>query len=140
MSFPIYPAIYPLHPSPPPLPPPKKKVMSSESDFFLFLPTKLYVYILCFISCINAESKEEGKYQESIQLSTTPDLGHHMGSKKNTRIHHIQKGQEVRVSSVPFSDNIWLQNKKKQHFYKIKVLFCFVFKIKCYLPIQLYKW
>ena len=25
------------------------------------------------------QSKEEGKYQESIQLSTRPDQGHHMG-------------------------------------------------------------
>ena len=30
------------------------------------------------VSCIN-ESKKGGKYQESIQSSTTPDLGYHMG-------------------------------------------------------------
>ena len=26
-----------------------------------------------------AESKEEGKYQESIQSSFTPNIGHHIG-------------------------------------------------------------
>ena len=30
------------------------------------------------VSC-NNESKKGGKYQESIQSSTTPDLGYHMG-------------------------------------------------------------
>ena len=28
---------------------------------------------------VDYQNKEEGKYQESIQSSTTPDLGHHMG-------------------------------------------------------------
>ena len=28
---------------------------------------------------LNQQSKEEGKYQESIQSGTTPDLEHHMG-------------------------------------------------------------
>ena len=79
---------HPLSPSPPP----KKKSNGLRMGFFLFLPTKLYVYILCFISCINAESKEDGKYQESIQLSTTPDLGHHMGSEKKHKNASHTKG------------------------------------------------
>ena len=32
------------------------------------------------------ESKEEGKDQESIQSSTTPDPGHHMGKRQRERI------------------------------------------------------
>ena len=36
------------------------------------------------------KSREEGEDQESIQTSTTPNPGHHMGSDKNTRKHHIQ--------------------------------------------------
>ena len=39
-----------------------------------------------FIMC----TKEEGKDQESIQSSTTPDPGHHRESDKNTRKHHVQ--------------------------------------------------
>ena len=38
---------------------------------------------------------DEGKDQESIQLSTTPDPGHHMGKWQNTRELQIQAGQEV---------------------------------------------
>ena len=41
------------------------------------------------------QDKEEGKDQGSIQLNTTPDPGHHMGSHKNTRKHHIQESQAV---------------------------------------------
>ena len=38
------------------------------------------------------KSKEEGKDQESIQSSTTPDPGHHMGKK-----HHTQESPEVNL-------------------------------------------
>ena len=41
----------------------------------------------------------EGKDQESIQWSATPDLGHNKGKWQNTRKHHTQEGQEV----YPFS-------------------------------------
>ena len=42
-------------------------------------------------------SKEVGKYQESIQSSTTPDPGHHIiwESDKITRKHHPQESQAV---------------------------------------------
>ena len=39
--------------------------------------------------------KEEANYQALIQLSTTPDPGHHMGKLQNTRKHHIQEKQEL---------------------------------------------
>ena len=39
------------------------------------------------------QRKEEGKDQESIPSSTTPDQGHHMESDKNTRKHNTQKCQ-----------------------------------------------
>ena len=47
-------------------------------------------------------SKEEGKDQEPIQSSTTPDRGHHMTKTKNIRKkrqnirkHHTQESQEA---------------------------------------------
>ena len=38
---------------------------------------------------------KEGKDQESIQSSTTPDPRHHMGKGQNTRKHHTHESQEV---------------------------------------------
>ena len=46
----------------------------------------------------NHHSKEEGKDQESIQSSTTPEPGQQINkweSDKNTRKRHIQESQEV---------------------------------------------
>ena len=43
---------------------------------------------------VSNKSKEEGRDQESIQSSTTPDPGHLM----NTRKHHTQKNQELSLS------------------------------------------
>ena len=40
------------------------------------------------------KSREEGEAQESIQSSTTPNPGHHMGGDKNTRKHHIQESHD----------------------------------------------
>ena len=55
-------------------------------------------------------SKKEGKYQESIQSSTTPDQGHHMGKwqKRNT-----QESQGV----IPFSagDHKAARNRQDQY-------------------------
>ena len=51
----------------------------------------------------NIQRKEEGKDQESIQSSTTPDPGHHMGKRKNAGKHHIQESQEV--SPFPTGDH-----------------------------------
>ena len=45
-------------------------------------------------SSISLESKEEGKYQESIQSNTTPDIGHHEKVTKSQK-HYIQESQEV---------------------------------------------
>ena len=44
------------------------------------------------------QSKEVGKDQESILLSTTPDTVHHMESDKNTRNYHTQESQKEEVS------------------------------------------
>ena len=41
------------------------------------------------------QNKEEAKDKESIQSSTTPDQGLHMGKRQNTRKHHIQENQGV---------------------------------------------
>ena len=51
----------------------------------------------------NLLSKEEGKGQESIQSSTTPDPGHHMGNQ-----HHIQEGLEVRPPNFEPLTNVHL--------------------------------
>ena len=49
------------------------------------------------------QSKEEGKDQELIQSSSTPDPGHHTReSDKDTRIHHTQESQKV--SPFPAGD------------------------------------
>ena len=40
-------------------------------------------------------SREKGKYQESIQSSTTPVLRHHMRKRQNTRKYHTQDSKEV---------------------------------------------
>ena len=42
-------------------------------SYFVITSMKLAILLL------RNKSKKEGKYQESIQSSTTPDLGHHMG-------------------------------------------------------------
>ena len=50
----------------------------------------VYFYIIIY------KSKEEVKYQESIQSSTTPNQGHTIweSDKKYTRKHHTQKNPE----------------------------------------------
>ena len=61
------------------------------------------VYSSTFQSCANPgvlcglfhKSKEEGKDQDLIQSSTTPDTGTTWESEKNTRKHHIQESQEA---------------------------------------------
>ena len=40
------------------------------------------------------QAKEEGKDQESIQSSTKPDPGHHLGKWQKIK-HHTQESQEV---------------------------------------------
>ena len=56
------------------------------------------------------QSKEEGKDQESIQSSTTPDTGHCMASDKNTRKHHLQESQEA--SLPPTGDHKAARNRR----------------------------
>ena len=41
------------------------------------------------------KSREEGKDQESIQSSTTPDPGYCMRKCKYTRNHNLQESQEI---------------------------------------------
>ena len=61
---------------------------------------------ICFI-----QSKEAGKYQESIQSNTTLDQGHQMGKRqKHTKKHHIQESQEV--SPFPDDRHTWNKNNK----------------------------
>ena len=36
-----------------------------------------------------SKSKDEGKYQESIQSSTPPDSGHHMRKRQNSNKSYI---------------------------------------------------
>ena len=54
-------------------------------------------------------NKKSGKDQKSIQSSTTPDPGHHMGKWKNTDI--TNKIQEV--SSFPAGDHKAAMNKRE---------------------------
>ena len=55
--------------------------------------------------------KQEGKDQESIQSSTTPDPGHHIGKGQNTRKYHIQESQEV--SPFPAGDHKAAMNREE---------------------------
>ena len=48
--------------------------------YFLDTCTHLLFDIVCgFPACMNIKVKEEGKDQELIQSSSTPDPGHYMG-------------------------------------------------------------
>ena len=59
------------------------------------------------------ESKKDGRDQETIQSSTTPDPGYHMGSKKNTiNIHKHENHVGV--------DKVTLIFLLYQHFLKIR--------------------
>ena len=50
----------------------------------------MLVHILAHVSVL--QSKEECKYQESIQSSTTPDQVHHMGkSQKQKKTSHTSE-------------------------------------------------
>ena len=60
---------------------------------------------------LTCESKQGGKDQQSIQLSTTPDQGHHMESYINARKHHTQESQEV--SPFPADDNKAAMNRQE---------------------------
>ena len=56
------------------------------------------------------QSKKDGKDQEMIQSSTTPDPGYHMGKKQNT-INITNKGQEV--SPFPAGDHKAAMNRRE---------------------------
>ena len=45
-------------------------------------------------------SKVNNKAKIRIQPSTTPELGHLMGRRQNTRKHHTKESQEVRSFSA----------------------------------------
>ena len=44
---------------------------------------------------VSIKSMVEGKTQESIQSSFTPDPGHHMGKWQKHKKHPVQESQEV---------------------------------------------
>ena len=53
--------------------------------------TVIPILIETLLGILIAQSKKD---QESIQPSTAPDPGHHMGKWQNTIKHHIQESQE----------------------------------------------
>ena len=58
---------------------------------------------------ISFQSKEEGKHQELIQLSTIPDPRHRMGKRKTHTKRHIQGSQEF--SHFPTGDHKAARNR-----------------------------
>ena len=95
-------------------------LMSFESDLnVLKLPPGLYksdwvmqcLYDRIFLfepwkpdnRLVDNKSRKEGKNQEPIQSSTTPDPGHRMGKWQNTGKHNIQESQWV--TPFPASDH-----------------------------------
>ena len=54
---------------------------------------------------------EEGKDQEAIQPSTTPDLRHHIGKCKTTRKHHTR---EPRGQLFPSRLSQWCKEQTKR--------------------------
>ena len=73
-------------------------------DYMDVLPTTHNAY-----HCI-LTNKEEGKDQESIQSSATPDTGHGMGKLQNTRKHHTQESPDV--SPFTAGDNKAAMNRQ----------------------------
>ena len=67
--------------------------------------------ILLFMSAAYIQSKKEGKDQESIQSSTTPDPGYPWESNKLTIRHH-KESQEV--SPFPAGDHKATINRPAQ--------------------------
>ena len=79
------------------------------SAFALLLGSALEGFIVCWIygkfyyikvNCLYTNrfllrGVKGCKNQESLQSTTTPDPGHHMGKSQNTKKHHIQDSQEV---------------------------------------------
>ena len=60
------------------------------------------------VSCIN-ESKKGGNYHKSIQSSTTPDLGYHMGKWPK----HKRHKQSQEVSPFPAGDHKAAMNRRE---------------------------
>ena len=85
------------------------------------------------VTCPMIKSKEEGKDHESIQSSTTPDPGHHMGNGKSTRKYHTQESQEVSPFTAGdhkaarlFEDNLrtehFIFSMEKKYLYPLKLV------------------
>ena len=55
------------------------------------------------------ESREEGKDQESVQSSSIPDLGHHIGKWQKHKKYNTQVSQEV--SPFPAGDHKAARNR-----------------------------
>ena len=68
---------------------------------------------------VYGKSKKEGNAQESIEWSTTPDPGHHIGKWQNTIKHHIQENQEASLVIINAVQDI--------RWYPGKVQFMFVY-------------
>ena len=64
------------------------------------------------LNVYQSQSIEEGKYLESIQSSTTPDPGHHMGKWQKHKKNYIQENQEV--SPFPSGDHKATMNRQHE--------------------------
>ena len=60
---------------------------------------------------LNIKSKKEGNDLGSIQSSTTPDPGHHLGKYKYTIKHHTQESQEI--GTFPAGDHMATVNRQE---------------------------
>ena len=71
------------------------KLGKSDNHFLNLKFPYLHLCLLALFVYASIESKKEGKNQESIQLSTTPDLGYQWESDNVTIRHHKResKGQ-----------------------------------------------
>ena len=58
-------------------------------------------------------SKKEGSNHESVQSSTTPDPGLHMGKGQKHKKHNTQKSPEV--SPFPAGDHTAARNRHDRH-------------------------
>ena len=69
------------------------------------------VYIMTWCTCDKYQSKKDGKDQESIQSSTTPDPEYHMGKRQN-HTKNYQK-QEQRGQLFLAGDHKAVMNRRE---------------------------
>ena len=87
------------------------KVTTDTWIFFLHVSKILFLYYLYFAFSIY-QSNNDGKDQESIQSSTTPDQGNHMGKWQSTIKHHKQEPRGHLSLSLSLSR--WPQRSNEQ--------------------------